>query len=367
MQRVILSVLILFAGCARSVPHTEVLQTEPFEFEVHGNKLVGLLDRPVDRDPVATIIFVHGYGATNVVEGNWRYDLRSRFARIGITTLIWDKPGCGASEGEFDINQPVQSSAEEVVAAVRALRRRRIEGSETIGLWGISRAGWIAPLAMQEEDSIAFWISVSGTDDKENARYLIESNLRIEGRSESEVQKLVSEWQASFNTLWKNGTYRQYLDASPNLSTDDFMHFMGWGGHVTEQEFLEYQKKFQTGELSVDARDELMIHVPDMRKILASIDKPVLALFGERDTNVDWRKTAELYRETIGANPAASLTMRTFPDANHILRQCETGGVREMSEQAGDTPYADGYYESMLSWLIEHGFGLKGKSSTHAG
>ena len=96
-------------------------QTERFMFETGGNNLVGLLDRPIDRDPAATIIIVHGYGQTKVVEQNWYYELRSQFAHLSINVLVWDKPGCGDSEGEFDINQPVESSADEVIAAIHAL------------------------------------------------------------------------------------------------------------------------------------------------------------------------------------------------------------------------------------------------------
>jgi hypothetical protein len=59
-----------------------------------------------------------------------------------------------------------------------------------IGLWGISRAGWIAPLAMAQHPGIGFWISVSGTDDKENFPYFIESNFRIEGRSEVQIRRV---------------------------------------------------------------------------------------------------------------------------------------------------------------------------------
>ena len=334
-----------------------VLTTERFEFEVDGNRLVGLYDRPVGRDPMATILIVHGYGRTHVVEYNWYYTLRSLFAEAGIATLIWDKPGCGESEGEFDINQPVESSAEEVVAAIHALRGQVSAGQETIGLWGISRAGWISPLAMQKEPSISFWISVSGTDDKENGRYLLEENFPIEGRSKEEAEMLVSEWQVQFDTFWKGGTYEEYLAAAPNLSKDEFMEFMGWGGTVSEQEFLDYQAKFESGELVVDEDEGLMVYVPGFRDVLGSINAPVLALFGEKDTQVDWRKTAMLYEETIGMNPKASLEITVFPDANHILKQCDACGVRETNSLPWDAPFAEGYYESMVSWLERHGFG----------
>ena len=68
-----------------------------------------------------------------------------------------------------------------------------------VGLWGIRRAGWIAPLAMAQDPGIGFWISVSGTDDKENFPYFIESNCRIEGRSEVQIRQLMSEWRRGFD------------------------------------------------------------------------------------------------------------------------------------------------------------------------
>ena len=358
LRSALLTLLLLSAleSSAQNAAQTPI-KTESFVFEVDGKKLDGLFDSPTTQDPVSTIIIVHGYGETNVVEQNWFYELRSKFGKIGINTLIWDKPGCGNSEGEFDINQPVQSSAEEVVAAVKALKERQVKGTETIGLWGISRAGWIAPLAMQEDPSIAFWISVSGTDDKENARYLLESNFLIEGRTAEETELLVSQWQGRFNAAWKGGSYDDYLAASTHIADDEFMHFMGWGGTASEQEFLAYQARFKSGELVVDEKDELLIYVPEFKKVLASIDRPVLALFGEKDTNVDWRKTSALYRETIGRNPDASLEVRVFPDGDHTLRQTRTGGIRELLEQQSRPPYVEGYYESMLSWLKAHQFG----------
>ena len=45
---------------------------------------------------------------------------------------------------------------------------------------------------MQADPSIAFWTSVSGTDDKQNARYLLESNFIIEGRTVEETAALLA-------------------------------------------------------------------------------------------------------------------------------------------------------------------------------
>lgn len=95
-----------------------------------------------------------------------------------------------------------------------------------------------------------------------------------------------------------------------------------------------------------------MIYVPDFEALLSRLDVPVLALFGERDTSVDWRSAAALYARTVGANPRAHLTVRTFPDGNHNLQQARTGGLREMIEMT-DRRAVEGDYETMEGWLRE--------------
>ena len=162
-----------------SVATAQPLTTSQVSFEANGQELVGLLDVPTDGEAKAVVIFVHGYGATNVVEQNWYYRLRATFAARGIASLVWDKPGNGQSEGEFDINQPVASSAREVLAAAAFLRDQNVPGSDKIGFWGVSRAGWIVPLAMSQDPGLAFWMSASGTDDKESFGYLLRTNWRI--------------------------------------------------------------------------------------------------------------------------------------------------------------------------------------------
>jgi hypothetical protein len=66
------------------------MQTEPFEFAVDGNLLRGLVDRPIGHAPRAVLLFVHGYGRTDVVAQSWYHDLRSRFTELGLATVAWD-------------------------------------------------------------------------------------------------------------------------------------------------------------------------------------------------------------------------------------------------------------------------------------
>ena len=324
------------------------MRTENFEFRYKTGKLVGFLDLPDGRDPSGIVILVPGYGRTNFSEHNWYYDsLRSNFTRLGFTCCEWDKAGCGKSEGTFDANQPVQSSAEEVVAAIKELKHRKITGSDKIGLWGISRAGWICPLVIREYPSIAFWISVSGTDDKENFGYLLESNFRIEGRSEAQTRLLMSEWRRGNNLFRKGGSFEEYQKATQILRQDPFWLSVS-GEQYTQEGWMRNQKQFITEGHQFDEETGLMIYVPDFQKTLMNIGCPVLAIFGEKDSNVDWRKTITIYRETIGRNKNAGLTIKTLPDCNHSIIKCQTGGIHE---NLNKWEYGEGYLETIQTWL----------------
>jgi len=324
------------------------MKTEKFEFKYNGNMLIGFLDLPEGRDPSGIVILVPGYGKTNFGEHNWYYDsLRSNITQIGFACCEWDKTGCGKSEGDFDFSQPVQSSAKEVLAAIEELIHRNISGSNKIGLWGISRAGWICPLVIGEYPSIAFWISVSGTDDKENFGYLLESNFRIEGRSEAQTQLLISEWHKGNDIFRKGGSFEEYQMATQILRKDTLWLSVS-GEQYTKEGYLRNQKQFINEHHEFDEETGLMIYVPNFRETLKKINCPVLAIFGEKDANVDWRKTMVLYRETIGNNKNVSLAIKTLPDCNHSIIKCKTGGIHE---KMNNWEYGDKYLEIIRTWL----------------
>ena len=254
---------LLASGRAHAADEPAPMMTADFEFVSGGRTLSGLLDQPTGREARALIIFVHGYGPTDV--RGWRTfeDLRTRFAALGIASLVWDKPGQGRSEGTFDIDQPVAESAQELLDAIAQLRRERVPGAQRIGLWSLSRGGWIAPLAMARDSAIGFWISVSGVDDQETFRYMLESNLRIEGRSEDEVAALSAEWMRGFAIVSGGGSLADYLAATARVRNDPFMlRFTGGSPDVDPAVFAAQQRRFASGAAQVSRETGLELYVP---------------------------------------------------------------------------------------------------------
>jgi alpha-beta hydrolase superfamily lysophospholipase len=96
----LLVALLAFAP-ARAADGTTAMTTTDFAFVSAGRTLSGVLDQPPGGEARALVVFVHGYGPTDVRGWHSFEDLRSRFAGIGIASLVWDKPGQGRSEGTF--------------------------------------------------------------------------------------------------------------------------------------------------------------------------------------------------------------------------------------------------------------------------
>lgn len=378
VSMVALLFLSLAAGCSpgstssatagAAPPASEALEqtfppgeTSDFTFKSSGLTLSGILDVPDGGKAKALILLVHSYGGSNVRDPN-AYSaytrMRQRLNEIGIATAVWDKPGQGESEGKFDIDQPVASSGEEVVDAARYLRAVNAPGSDKIGVWGGSRAGWIAPIAMAQDAEIEFWISISGTSIEDNFTYLLLSNLPYEGGSPELAAQFAGEWRAGCEILRTGGSYKRYQEATEALRANEYIREMR-GDWPSRLEYWWYQRPCKDGSCpSYD--DDMCSYVPvdGFEAMLASLDVDVLAIFGAKDLNVDWRKTRALYEATIGQNPEASLAVEVFADADHALNVAETGSIREMRANAAPRK-SDGYYATQIAWLERHVVGSR--------
>lgn len=330
------------------------LKTDTLNFIFEGKKLSGYIDMPDDVEPVGIVIIVAGHGKTNFKEKYWYYDsLYVNFGKLGLATFRYDKMGCGNSEGEYNHEQSVQNSAKEIIAAINELKRRRTPGSEKIGLWGISRAGYICPLVIQEYPSIAFWISVSGTDGLNSFPYKIQSDLIFAGLPEPKAKLFMAEYLQQKALIENGGSYEEYADLKSKhkfRKNEFFMNYMNIDRVFPKDLYDSYQKNLKV-RYKRDKVSNIRILVPDFDKVLNEIRCPVLAIVGEKDFIVDWKKTLSLYYETIGANDKGILTIKRFPNGNHSLLKCKTGASNEKLESM---KLCDGYIESMTLWLKQN-------------
>jgi hypothetical protein len=352
---ILLSLSTTLTAChsdKRLLPNFALGATSDFYFESNGTMLSGVFDTPREPDAEALVIFIHGYGPTDIRARNSYKDLRTRFNALGVATATWDKPGQGKSEGVFDINQSVYSSADEVVDAANYLRKIKAPGSKKIVLWGISRAGWIAPLAMMKDDELRFWISISGTTAEDNFSYLLLSNLAYEGGTLEQAALFEKEWRKGCEVLRTGGSFDSYLKATQNLRANDYIT-RSRGGWPSRLDYEASQTNCKRDSCrNMDDHHCSYIFVENFESILSSLDAHVLAIFGEKDLNIDWRKTLALYESTLGNTASGSLEIARFADADHNLNVSRTGSIKEMKEMSSPQK-SDGYYKKQIDWLKE--------------
>jgi alpha/beta superfamily hydrolase len=331
-------------------------KSEAFEFEFEGNKLSGLIESPAEQEPTALAIIVPGSGETNFFAENDFYNgIRSTFISHGIACCFWDKSGCGKSEGKFDGGLEVlEKSVEEINTAMEELKRKKAPGLDKIGLWGISRAGWVCPYVIKKNPSILFWIIVSAPDDKDQSVYFLRNKLIFQGRSEKEIKLLTEEYWKGETIFVSGGSFDEYLIATPNMRKDPTC--VAQAGKTDRETYNFYQKKFLSLGYPVNHETGFADNMPGYKAAIASIKCPVLAIFGEKDFIVNWRSTIQLYEETIGTNNSALLTIKTFPNCNHNIQKCKTGAFMENLAEF-NYEFCDGYYDAISDWIKSKGLG----------
>ena len=319
---------------------------ELLDFEFEGIRLSGVLNFPKGLEPKGMVLIIHGDGKTNAIAGDWWLDVRHSILKAGYATFMWDKMGCGNSDGTYRNGRPVENEALEVISAIKTLKEKEIKGSNKIGLWGISRAGWINPIVIDQFKKIDFWISVSGVDDNETFKYLLEQNLRINGHTQDSINVIVKEWHNGILLSRGGASYKYYLSVTKNLQNNKFWQKITNGG-ISEKSYYEYQKQLKTSSLDIET--ELPLYVENFDQMLLRINIPVLALFGETDRTVNWIKTKKLYEKTLEAK--SDLTIKTFPNCNHNMWQAKTGGIYEFENNNLEYIRCEGFLDSITNWL----------------
>ena len=107
--------------------------------------------------PAGDVVVVALHGASEGLRGSFLLEhLHRLLPPIGIGVVTFDRRGEGASSGE-----PSRGDFPTQVLDALAVARSIDAGS--VGLWGFSQGGWIAPLAASESQTISFVVGVAST------------------------------------------------------------------------------------------------------------------------------------------------------------------------------------------------------------
>jgi pimeloyl-ACP methyl ester carboxylesterase len=333
--------LLLVAACAG---HSEPARTEEIIFTSGPFRVVGDLRLPEGRGPHPVVLFVHGDGPNNRIADGTYSPIMERMQRAGYATFAWDKPGSGESTGEIDRSRLVEQRAQIVLDAIAVLKARSDIDPQHIGLWGISQAGYVMPRVLSLSDDVAFLIAVScpGEPGFKQGAYLVAAQAACAGLAAEDVAHVKDLIRAASvaQTYEEYVRYKAPLASYPALEAVDELGLRI--GVLPEQEW----------------------HADDLKGVYYAFDPidiiertaiPILAFFGEKDTQVDPVQGAEAYGAALAraGNPRSRVELLPGTDHNLILSQTGCLDERARRPRSEWTHYAPAYLDTLEAWLRE--------------
>ena len=309
-----------------------------------GHEMRGLVDVPPRPGKHPAILIVHGAGSTDVFHGegayNGRYDeMRAAFRSVGVATVVWDKAGDGCSGGRYIHPDDIYGRADEVHLAIQAVKRRADIDASRIGLWAISHGGWVAPMVAVRTRDVAFLILVSSPakDFYSTWGYQAHQQLRADSIPEAQAREAIAVMHRALNLSDLGASFEEFSAAvAPLRKYPVFREKFGLTGGTEQSYAAGRDPRFsRTWTTSAD-------------RFLADVDVPVLALFGNRDIQVDWRQSVEVFRDVFAHSGNQAAKIKVFRNADHNLFAARTK----------DAPprFVNGYLATMAEWLQARGF-----------
>jgi pimeloyl-ACP methyl ester carboxylesterase len=305
-------------------------------FQKNGFKIVGDLRTPLTGDKHPAIIMVHGSGdATR--HGSVPFEpLIEIFLRQGFAVLSWDKPGNGASKGEFDTGYTLTGRAEIIVEAIKLLSNNPNIRTSSIGLWVISQAGWVMPIAMTKTNNISFMIVVSGggEDSIEQQAYLISQVVACDGGSIQQIEAADLNW----SKMIKATEYNIYREAADKLV--DIPGVSSYTGLTVSEE-----DEWKPWPREIDAFFNPM-------DVVQNTTIPMLVFFGELDKNIDPVQGAQAYEAALNEAGNDNYVIKVIEDVGHILTPATNGCLSE----SVSSEYVQEYLILLEDWISDLDF-----------
>jgi pimeloyl-ACP methyl ester carboxylesterase len=335
----LLAIFIVLAAIPASSDATqeEVARhdTERYVFESGHFKVVGELRIPSGEGKYPLVIMVHGDGPARMT---YFYILKKSILRAGYATMMWDKPGTGQSTGEFSQKRLKAERAQILLDAIEFAKKHPRIDSGLIGVWGISQAGVVIPMALPKTDDISFMIMVGcmGENGIKQSAYQIRRQLQFAGLSEEEA----IEAENHFTHIFYAKTFVEYIEHAKPLYDNPVQRKLGFVSALWDE---TNWKPF-----SPEAEGFF-----DPMPVIEKVTFPVLAFFGEKDTQVDPIQGVEAYKRALTKAGNKNFRVELIPNADHDIILSKTGSMEERRRRSAKEwqNYAPEYLEIMETWL----------------
>ena len=310
-------------------------------------KLAGTLTVPAGDGPFPAALLISGSGAQDRNEEVFDHKpflvLADHLTRAGIAVLRVDDRGVGESTGSA-IDATSEDFAGDALAGVNFLRTRDEIDKQKIGLIGHSEGGIIAPKVATESDDVAWVVLLAGpgVPGSEIIVRQVELISRAAGMGEKQIAtavgqqtKLLQLIEADVQQGAIRGMVRELLRSQ--------------SGAALSQQELEQQVSTQTTSLTSPWFRQFISYDP--RPALKELAVPVLALWGEKDLQVDPRQNLPEIRKALEQAGNEDFTVEELKGLNHLFQTATTGSISEY--YTIEETMSPAVLEMITSWIDE--------------
>jgi fermentation-respiration switch protein FrsA (DUF1100 family) len=283
-----------------------------------GIRLAGTLTVPPGEGPHPAVTLITGSGPQDrdaAVFGHRPFlVLADHLTRRGIAVLRYDDRGIGESTGGFATATTLDFASDALAAVAWLKSLPEIDGAR-IGLLGHSEGAIVAPMAANRSEDLAFVVLLAGTG--VNGRELLVMQGRAINRSAGVPEAAVEQ---------RSALQVQLFDAVATAEDDDvaadrsraILAGAGLTGDAAEA---------QVRALLSPWMKYFMVYDP--LPALRELDVPVLALNGEKDTQVPAAENLGPIAQALRDGDNPDVTAEVLPGLNHLFQSATTGSPTE--------------------------------------
>ena len=293
---------------------------EQIAFTNGATRLNGTLSIPDTKGPHPAMVFIHGSGPGDRDQLRFIADY---FLVNGFATFVYGKRSNWLDASFSDL-------ADDALVGLRVLKSR--PDIQHVGLWGVSQGGWLVAIAASRSSDVAFIINESGPGmtPEEQMQFTVRTKLqaaRFDAAAMLAASNLV---RKNFDSVRSDSAWDALAKAN------DAARGQPWFTHVSSLEMHRDDPAFWRLNAFFDP-------IPALRQVRC----PVLAIYGERDTLVPARQSADIWRSTLKQAGNRNVTVKVFSTGDHGLRETTGGTLKDLPTSRG---FVSGYFETQRSW-----------------
>jgi len=292
--------------------------------------LAGTLTLPSKEGNYPAVILITGSGPQNRDEEFFGHKpflvISDYLTKNGIAVLRYDDRGFGQSSGDFISATPLDF-ASDVESALAYLKTRKEINKNKVGLVGHSEGSIVAPMVASTSKDVSFIVLLAGPGmpGKKVLTQQSETIFKVLGATEAEMKNL-QRFNAGIAEIFAKHQNTGALKADKTKYMQKNFEAIPTGlkpTGMTKEQFIAGQIEM------ISSPAYQFIWNYDPAPILEKVTCPVLALNGEKDSQVAPKENLKAISNALKAGGNISVTLKELPNLNHFFQESETGSPAE--------------------------------------